>query len=215
VIPGQQAVGGVSGSARRAFYRAFRRYDITLPMWRLHRATGMGGDQIVAHVAGDEVERRHGSALREAWVEEFDKLIDEVRPFEGAHDLMEAVKSRGFRVVLASSGKSQHVDHFLDLIDGRSIADAWTTSDDVESSKPDPDLVATALDKVEGASGVMIGDSTWDCIAAGKLGVPALAVRTGGFSVEELIDAGAERVFDSLRELAEKLDETPLARPQR
>jgi HAD superfamily hydrolase (TIGR01549 family) len=198
-----------------AFYRAFRRYDITLPMWRLHRATGMGGDQIVAHVAGDEVERRHGSALREAWVEEFDKLIDEVRPFEGAHDLMEAVKSRGFRVVLASSGKSQHVDHFLDLIDGRSIADAWTTSDDVESSKPDPDLVATALDKVEGASGVMIGDSTWDCIAAGKLGVPALAVRTGGFSVEELIDAGAERVFDSLRELAEKLDETPLARPQR
>jgi HAD superfamily hydrolase (TIGR01549 family) len=198
-----------------AFYRAFRRYDITLPMWRLHRATGMGGDQIVAHVAGDEVERRHGSALREAWVEEFDKLIDEVRPFEGAHDLMEAVKSRGFRVVLASSGKSQHVDHFLDLIDGRSIADAWTTSDNVEGSKPDPDLVATALDKVEGASGVMIGDSTWDCIAAGKLGVPALAVRTGGFSVEELIDAGAERVFDSLRELAEKLDETPLARPQR
>ena len=175
----------------------------------------IGGDQIVAHVAGDEVERRHGSALREAWVEEFDKLIDEVRPFEGAHDLMEAVKSRGFRVVLASSGKSQHVDHFLDLIDGRSIADAWTTSDDVESSKPDPDLVATALDKVEGASGVMIGDSTWDCIAAGKLGVPALAVRTGGFSVEELIDAGAERVFDSLRELAEKLDETPLARSQR
>jgi HAD superfamily hydrolase (TIGR01549 family) len=198
-----------------AFYRAFRRYGITLPMWRLHRATGMGGDQIVAHVAGDEVERWHGSALREAWVEEFDKLIDEVRPFEGARDLMEAVKSRGFRVVLASSGKSQHVDHFLDLIDGRSIADAWTTSDDVESSKPDPDLVATALDKVEGASGVMIGDSTWDCIAAGKLGVPALAVRTGGFSVEELIDAGAERVFDSLRELAEKLDETPLARPQR
>jgi beta-phosphoglucomutase-like phosphatase (HAD superfamily) len=72
-------------------------------------------------------------------------LIDEVRPFEGARDLMEAVKSRGFRVVLASSGKSQHVDHFLDLIDGKSLADAYTTSDDVEASKPEPDLVATAL----------------------------------------------------------------------
>lgn len=198
-----------------AFYRAFRRYDITLPMWRLHRATGMGGDQIIAHVAGDEVERRHGSALREAWVEEFDKMIDEVRPFDGARDLMEAVKSRGFRVVLASSGKSKHVDHFLDLIGARSIADAWTTSDDVESSKPEPDLVTTALDKVKGASGVMIGDSTWDCIAAGKLGVPSLAVRTGGFSVEELIDAGAKRVFESLREFADHLDETPLARPER
>jgi HAD superfamily hydrolase (TIGR01549 family) len=198
-----------------AFYRAFRRFDITLPMWRLHRATGMGGDQIVAHVAGDEVERRHGSALREAWVEEFDKMIDEVRPFDGARELMEAVKSRGFRVVLASSGKSKHVEHFLDLIGARSVADAWTTSDDVESSKPEPDLVATALEKVEGASGVMIGDSTWDCIAAGKLGVPSFAVRTGGFSVEELLEAGAERVFDSLREFADNLDATVLARPER
>jgi HAD superfamily hydrolase (TIGR01549 family) len=198
-----------------AFYRAFRRYDITLPMWRLHRAIGMGGDQLIAHVAGDEVERRHGSALREAWVEEFDKMIDEVRPFDGARDLIEAVKSRGFRVVLASSGKSQHVEHFLDLIDGRSLADAWTTSDDVESSKPEPDLVATALDKVEGASGVMIGDSTWDCIAAGKLGVPSLAVRTGGFSVDELVDAGAARVFESLSELAENLDDTVLGQPER
>jgi phosphoglycolate phosphatase-like HAD superfamily hydrolase len=61
----------------------------------------------------------------------------------------------------------------------------------------------------------MIGDSTWDCIAAGKLDVPSLAVRTGGFSVEELTDAGAGRVFDSLRELADKLDDTPLARSAR
>ncbi len=62
---------------------------------------------------------------------------------------------------------------------------------------------------------MMVGDSTWDCVAAGKLGVPTLAVRTGGFSVEELIEAGAERVFDSLREFADNLDETPLARPER
>ena len=198
-----------------ALYRAFCYFDITLPIWRLHRAIGMGGDQIIAHVGGDEIERRHGSELREAWVEEFDKIIDEVRPFDGAHDLMEAVKSRGFRLVLASSGQSKHVDHFLDLIDGKSLADAYTTSDDVEASKPEPDLVATALEKVDGASGVMIGDSTWDCIAAGKLDVPSLAVRTGGFSVEELTDAGAERVFDSLREFTDELDDTPLARSER
>jgi HAD superfamily hydrolase (TIGR01549 family) len=198
-----------------AWYRAFRRHDITLPVWRLHRAIGMGGDQLVAAVAGDEIEQRHGSALREAWVEEFDELIDEVQPFDGAQDLLKEVKSRAFRLVLASSGKSQHVEHFLDLIDGKSIADAWTTSDDVEASKPEPDLVKTAVDKVEGASAVMIGDSTWDCVAAGKLGVPSLAVRTGGFSTEELTDAGAEQVFQSLREFVERLDDTPLARPAR
>ena len=198
-----------------ALCHAFRRFDITPPMWRLHRAMGMGGDHIIAHGGGDEAERRHGSALREAWVEEFDKVIDEVRPLDGARDLIEAVKSRGFRVVLASSGQSKHVEHYVDLIDVRSLADAWTSSADVESSKPEPDLVATALDKVHGTSGVMIGDSTWDCIAASKLGVPSLCVRTGGFSTEELTDAGAERVFDSLREFADKLGDTPLARAQR
>ena len=104
-------------------------------------------------------------------------------------------------MVLASSGKSTHVEAFLDLFDGKSVADAWTTSDDAEHSKPEPDLVRVALDRVDGASGVMIGDSTWDCVAARKLDVPTIAVRTGGFSVEELTEAGAVRVFDSLRKL--------------
>ena len=192
-----------------AFYRAFRRYDITLPMWRLHRATGMGGDQIVAHVAGDEVERRHGSALREAWVEEFDKLIDEVRPFEGARDLMEAVKSRGFRVVLASSGKPEHVDAFLDLVDGRSVANAWTTSEDVEHTKPAPDLLQVALDKATDRPGdadvVVVGDSTWDFVAAGRFGARGVALLTGGFSREELTEAGAVEVADTLPEVGRLL----------
>jgi HAD superfamily hydrolase (TIGR01549 family) len=195
-----------------AWYRAFRRFDLTLPIWRLHRAIGMGGDQLVPAVAGDDVERRHGDALRETQTEEFDKLIDEVRPFDGARDLLEAIKSRGFRLVLASSGKKQHVEHFLDLLGARPITDAWTTSDDVENSKPAPDLVATALKRVEGASGVMVGDSTWDSVAARKLEVPTIAVRTGGFSVDELKEAGAVSVFDSLVELREGLDDTPFAR---
>jgi HAD superfamily hydrolase (TIGR01549 family) len=197
-----------------AWNRAFRGVDITLPIWRIHRALGMGGDQLVAHVAGDDVETKCGSALREAWVNEFDALIDEVQPFDAAHDLLNNVKARGFRLVLASSGKAKHVDRYLDLIDGKSVADAWTTSDDVEHTKPEPDLVSAALEKVDGASGLMVGDSTWDCIAAGKLGLPSLTVRTGGFSSEELTEAGASRVFESLREFIDKLDDTPLARPE-
>lgn len=195
-----------------AWFRAFRRYDITRPLWRIHRAIGMGGDVLVAHVAGQRVEDEHGDELRDAWVEEFDQLIHEVQPFEDARALLEEVKGRGFRLVLASSGKRKHVEAFLDLLDGQSVADAWTTSDDAEHSKPAPDLVRAALAQVDGASGVMIGDSTWDCIAAGRLGVPTITVRTGGFSVEELTEAGATQVFDSLRE---GLDGTLLARPDR
>jgi HAD superfamily hydrolase (TIGR01549 family) len=196
-----------------AWYRAFDRYGITRPIWRIHRAIGMGGDVLVPEVGGRQVEEEHGDALRDAWVEEFDELIGEVKPFAGAHELLAEVKRRGFKLVLASSGKAKHVEAFLDLVDGRSLADAWTTSDDAEKTKPEPDLVVTALGKVEGASGVMVGDSTWDVIAAGKVDVPTIAVRTGGFSVGELLEAGASRVFQSLVEFRSSLDGTALARP--
>jgi HAD superfamily hydrolase (TIGR01549 family) len=193
-----------------AWYRAFRSFDIVLPVWRLHRAIGMGGDNLVAHVADEEVESRLGSDLRSAWEKEFNLLVPEVSAFAGARDLLAEVKERGLRVVLASSGKSEHTRHFLDLLDGTQIADAWTTSDDVESSKPAPDLVGVAMEKVGGTRGVMIGDSVWDAISAGKTGVPTIAVRTGGFSTDELRDAGASWVYDSLEELREDIDATPL-----
>jgi phosphoglycolate phosphatase-like HAD superfamily hydrolase len=107
------------------------------------------------------------------------------------------------------------VEAFLDLIDGKALADAWTTSDDVEQSKPEPDIVKAALAKVEGASGVMVGDSVYDAQAAAKLGTPTIAVRTGGFSVGELQEAGVLQVFDSLVAFRQALDGTPLARPSR
>ena len=193
-----------------AWFRAFRRHDITLPLWRLHRGIGMGGDLFVAHVAGEAVEDRLGDVLREEWVDEFNTMIGEIRPFDGARPLLEEVKRRGFRLVLASSGKAEHVKTFLDLFGGKELADAWTTSDDAETSKPAPDIVQAALDRVNGTGGVMIGDSTWDCEAAGKLHVPTLAVRTGGFSEQELTAAGAVGVYDSLIELRDDLDNTPL-----
>ncbi|CAA9319477.1 MAG: HAD-superfamily hydrolase, subfamily IA, variant 1 [uncultured Nocardioidaceae bacterium] len=196
-----------------AWYRAFRRYGITRPLWRIHRGIGMGGDTFVPQIGGEDVEREHGDDLREAWTEEFDRLITEIQPFEATSRLLQEVKDRGFRLVLASSGKTKHVEAFLDLFGGRDLADAWTTSDDAEKSKPEPDIVQTALAKVEGASGVMIGDSVYDCIAAGRIGIPTIAVRTGGFSTEELGQAGASRVFDSLGELHDALDSTALAAP--
>jgi HAD superfamily hydrolase (TIGR01549 family) len=198
-----------------AWSRAFRRYGITRPMWRIHRGIGMGGDTFVPEIGGPDVEQAHGDDLREAWVQEFDQLIGEVQPFEGAHELLAEVKQRGFRLVLASSGKTQHAERFLDLIDAKSLADAWTTSDDVSKSKPAPDLVSTALAKVDGASGIMIGDSIFDAQAAGKLKMPVIGVRTGGFSVGELQEAGVLQVFDSLVAFRHALDGTPLARASR
>jgi HAD superfamily hydrolase (TIGR01549 family) len=194
-----------------AWYRAFRQHELTLPVWRIHRHIGMGGDQLVAALAGQRVEDRQGDSIRASETALYADLIGEVQPFADARRLMELLDGRGHRLVLASSGKRDEVDHYLDLLDARDLVEAWTTSADVERTKPDPDLVVTAIDKVGGGKAVMVGDSTFDCQAAARAGVPTLAILTGGFSEQELREAGAASVFESLSELCEHLDETPLA----
>ena len=193
-----------------AWYRAFRAHDHTLPTWRIHRAIGMGGDQMIAALLGDEVEERDGDAIREVETERYLELIDEVQPLEGSRELIEDLKRGGSPVVLASSAKPDEVDRYLDLLDARDLADAWTTSGDVEHTKPEPDLVESALEKIGGGPAVMVGDSVFDCEAAGRAGVDTIAVLTGGFSDSELLKAGARVVFASISELRERLSWTPL-----
>jgi HAD superfamily hydrolase (TIGR01509 family) len=194
-----------------AWYRAFRRNGIVLPVWRLHRHVGMGGDQFVGAVAGDEVEERKGDDIRAAERELYAELIDEVEPFEGARELLSELKERGHVVVLASSAKEEELDDYLDLLDARELAHDWTTSADVEATKPHPDLVLAAMQKAGGGEAVMIGDTPWDCEAAERAGVVTIAVLTGGFAEEELRDAGAVAVFESIADLRARLDDTPLA----
>jgi HAD superfamily hydrolase (TIGR01549 family) len=179
-------------------------------MWRVHRHIGMGGDQIVAAVAGEQVERELGDALRDASRDEFAKLRDECVPLAGACELVEELKRRKFTLVLASSSNADDVDHFLDLLGVRDLIDAWTTSDDVERTKPHPDVIHAALEKADTADAVMVGDSRWDIEAAANAGLDTVCVITGGWSEQELRDHGAAAVFDSLVELRERLDETPL-----
>ncbi|MDQ4096025.1 MAG: HAD family hydrolase [Actinomycetota bacterium] len=194
-----------------AWYRAFRENGIVLPTWRIHRHQGMGGDQLVPALIGEEKAEEIGDAIRAAEKERYAELIGEVEPMEGARELIVALKEKGHSVILASSAKDEEVDHYLDLLDAREIVDGWTTSADVESTKPHPDLVHAALEKGEGDEGVMVGDSTFDVEAADRAGVKTVALLTGGFSDKELRDAGAAMVFESVHELKEKLEDTPLA----
>ena len=129
---------------------------------------------------------------------------------EGARELIVRLCESGHAVVLASSAKQDEVDHYLDLLEARDIVDAWTTSADVEATKPEPDLVHAALDKVSTDGAVMVGDTTWDIEAAKRAGIETIAVRTGGFGADELREAGAVEVFESVRELCERLGETGL-----
>ena len=194
-----------------AWYRAFHQAGIVLPIWRIHRHIGMGGDQIVGALCGEQAEEEKGDDIRAAEKVLYFELINEVQPLDGSRELIEDLKRRGHRVVLASSAKQEEVEHYLDVLDPRDLADDWTTSADVESTKPEPDLVKAALDKAGDGDGVLVGDTTWDCEAAKRAGVPAVAVLTGGFSAAELQEAGAVAVYQSIEELRGALDETPLA----
>jgi HAD superfamily hydrolase (TIGR01549 family) len=193
-----------------AWYRAFLRHDIVLPLWRIHRHIGMGGDQLVASLCGEEVERSKGDSIRDAEKDLYMELIDEVRPFAAARRLIDTLRERGHAVVLASSAKAHEVDHYLDLLDARDAVEGWTTAADVERTKPHPDLVAAAIEKAGGGEAVMVGDSTWDCEAAKRAGLETVALLTGGFSEMELREAGAAVVFESLEALIDNLDRTPL-----
>jgi HAD superfamily hydrolase (TIGR01549 family) len=187
-----------------AWYRAFRRHEITIPLWIIHRHMGMGGDQLVAAVAGEDVERESGDDVREAEKEQYMKLIDEAAPLPGAKSLLETLRERDVRMVMASSAKSEEVEHYLGLLGAEDLP--RTTSADVEHTKPEPDLVVAALERIGGGDAVMVGDSTWDCIAAERAGVRSVGVLTGGFSRGELKEAGAVEVYESLDELRESLD---------
>jgi HAD superfamily hydrolase (TIGR01549 family) len=181
-------------------------------MWRVHRHIGMGGDQIVKAVAGEQVEREHGDSLRAASKEEFKPLREECVPLAGARELIVELKRRGLVVVLASSSGTDDLDHFLAALDVRDFVDGWTTSADVERTKPHPDVIEVALEKAGTHDAVMVGDSRWDIEAAANAGLETVCVITGGWSELELRDHGAVAVYDSLRGLSEHLDETPLGR---
>ncbi|HEV2857299.1 MAG TPA: HAD family hydrolase [Solirubrobacterales bacterium] len=185
-----------------AWHRALHAHGHPVQMWKVHRHIGMGGDQILDSLIGEEAAEADGEAIREAEAAAYKELIDEVEPLEGARELIEKLREEGSTVILASSAKQEEVDHYLDLLDARDLVDDWTTSADVEATKPEPDLVNAAIEKAGNDNpSVMVGDSVWDVKAAKRAGIPTLAVLTGGFSEEELREAGAAQVVEAINDL--------------
>jgi HAD superfamily hydrolase (TIGR01509 family) len=194
-----------------AWHRAMRDHGYAVQLWQIHRHIGMGGDQIVTALAGGEAEEKDGDAIRAAEGEAYGELIGEVQAMHGATELLRELREDGAKAILASSAKAEEVEHYLDLLSARDLVEGWTTAADVERTKPHPDLVHNALEKV-GCDGpaVMVGDSTWDVKAADAAGIATLAVLTGGFSESELREAGAAHVCESIGEL--RKDRAMLAR---
>jgi HAD superfamily hydrolase (TIGR01549 family) len=194
-----------------SWFRSFRDHGIIVPVWRLHRHIGMGGDQLVPAVAGERVGEKLGEELRDGDKRHFHEMIDECELMPDARRLIEVLHERGAEIVLASSASEEDLAHYRSMLDADDLIHAATSSADVERTKPEPDLILAAMEKVSDPErAVMVGDSTWDCEAARRAGIPSVALLTGGFAESELREAGAEAVFESIRDLIEAIDATPL-----
>ncbi|MFT4264453.1 MAG: HAD family hydrolase [Nocardioides sp.] len=190
-----------------AWARAFAEVGRPVPVWELHRHIGMGGERLIEEVAGAEVAERLGDRLQDAWKSAYDAVIDQTRLLPGAAALLDGLGRAGLEVVLASSSIPEHAEHALGLLDAERRTDAWTTAEDAESAKPDPELLEAALERVRGQRAFMIGDATWDVAAAARLDVPTVGLLTGGYAEAELRDAGAVAVYRDPADLLTHLGE--------
>jgi membrane protein len=180
----------------------------------IHDQIGKGTDMLVPTLLPDldeEAQERLGKAHGDAFKARY---LAEVKPFPGARDLLVRTHAAGLRVMLASSASKDELDHYLDLLDARELVSETTSADDVERTKPAPDIFATALDKIGSPPAdevIVIGDTPYDVEAAGKCGVAAIAVRSGGFGDDVLTRAGAVAIHDDVAALLRDYDRSPLA----
>jgi HAD superfamily hydrolase (TIGR01549 family) len=202
-----------------AWYRAFHSVvgaDRTPALWRIHRTIGMGGDKLVAEVSDEQTEQAHGEELREAWERNYTEVEQEVQALPGVTAMVRDLLDRGYVVALASSGKKHFSRNAADLLGIADDIALLTTSEDAEESKPEADLLHVTLEKLQDAHAidraVMVGDTPYDVEAAARAGLSCLAVRTGGFGVDELERAGAAQVVEDLAGYAD-IDWEALVRP--
>ncbi|WP_309649691.1 HAD family hydrolase [Nocardioides sp.] len=198
-----------------AWRAAFRDVGLDVPAARLHRAIGLGGDRLVAHVTDDTVEHAVGDAVRERHPHHLVARLHEITATEGAGDLLQALHQRGLRLVVATSGDREMSDRLLDLVPGRTLLEQTISGSDAGQSKPAGDLAAEALRAVGATNAVMLGDATWDARTAAEVGLPCIGLLSGGLTEAELRDAGCAEVHDSPAHLVARLDASLLGRGAR
>ncbi|MFB9236819.1 HAD family hydrolase [Plantactinospora siamensis] len=197
-----------------AWWEAFRQFDHDVSMAQIHRAIGMGSDQLLDHLLGSERDRDADEKMVTAHGTLFATYWERLRPLRGAQDLVRACADRGLRVVLASSAGKPELAALRATLGVDDVVHTVTSSADAEASKPAPDIVATALERagLDADRVLFVGDSVWDVVAAGKLDVACIGLTCGGTSREELAGAGAVAVYDDPAALLAALDESPLGR---
>jgi HAD superfamily hydrolase (TIGR01509 family) len=199
-----------------AWYRAFHDADVEVEAWRIHRSIGMDGSTLVKSLA-DNLDEDTGSRLKDLHSRYYKETAPLLRRLPGARELLEAVDRLGLQVVLATSAPEDELSILRQVLACDELVSAVTSSKDVDTAKPQPDIVNVALQRaeVDAEHAVFIGDTVWDVEACNRAGLPTLAVLSGGVSRDELENAGAHAVFENTQELYERIDDTLIAKLRR
>lgn len=198
-----------------AWREAFRHFGHDVPLADIGWQVGKGGDNLIPSLLPDigEDEQERLEAFRSTLYTR--DYLPQAVPFPGVRPLFERLVADGVRIVLASSSHRQEVDFYLALIGCEDLVDETTSKDDVERSKPCPDIFEAALAKLAplGPEAVLVvGDSPWDMKAASRAGLRAIGFRSGGFADQDLREAGACALFDGPRDLLARYADSPFAR---
>jgi HAD superfamily hydrolase (TIGR01509 family) len=194
-----------------AWQRAFAELDMPVEAWRIHRSIGLDGGKLVASLsdgADDDVQER----LTELHSRYYAETTSLLRPLPGGREVLERIASLGLQVVLATSAPEDELAKLREVLDREDVISTTTSSEDVDTAKPEPDIVQVALDRAGVAAdrAVFVGDAVWDAEASTRAGVRCIGVLSGGFSRSELENAGASAVFENVSELIEHLDGSPI-----
>lgn len=198
-----------------SWWEALRQRGHVVPTSVVHHCIGMGSDHLLDRLLGEERDRGDDGALSAAHDALYAQFWTRLAPLDGAADLLRACAERGWRVVLASSANGEELRVMRGALGADDVIDAATTADDVEASKPSPDLVGRALERagVPAARAVFVGDTAWDAEAAGRAGVRCVGLLTGGWAREELARAGMTEIREGPADLLAHLDDSVLRGP--
>lgn len=198
-----------------AWVEALRHFDIEVGFAAIRHEIGKGSDQLLPMFVDSDLLARKEEEITAFRSELFKRAyLKRVRAFPSVPELFRRIRAAGITIVLASSGKADEVDAYIEIAGIADLIDAKASSDDAEKSKPEGDIFAAALAQIAPigpADAVVVGDTAWDVIAAEKVGLPSIALRCGGFPEEELRRSGTVAIFDGPADLLARFEESPLA----
>ncbi|MFC4607546.1 HAD family hydrolase [Streptomyces maoxianensis] len=199
------------------WWEAFRQAGHRVSTHAIHRAIGLGSDDLIAHLLGDGRDRDQDARISAGHKALYGTYAERLAPLDGARDLLHTLANRGWRIVLATSAGGRELAALRRAIDADDVIAGTASADDVAEGKPAPDPVLRALELAGAPAGeaVFVGDTVWDMEAAAKAGVRAVALLSGGIARADLEAAGAAAVYRDPADLLSHLDSSLLAQLER